>query len=264
MFILITNDDGYDSEGLLVLKQHLEKVAEVAVLAPTHNWSASGHSRTLRQPLRVFEARLRDGSACYTSDGTPSDCVALVALGYLKRKPDMVVSGINRGANLGDDITYSGTVAAAMEGAIYGIPSIAVSAEGRGKWHFDTAAEFIVGLVKQVERNGLPSHTLLNVNTPDRPSSEVSGVEITRMGRRFYHDELDERIDPFGQKYYWTAGEPHELEPDDGTDVGAIANGKISVTPLHLDMTNHRMLEELEGWGLGKLATNLPQQRRRG
>ncbi len=251
MFILITNDDGYDSEGLLVLKQHLERVAEVSVLAPTHNWSASGHSRTLRQPLRVFEATLRDGSACYTSDGTPSDCVALVTLGYLKRRPDMVVSGINRGANLGDDITYSGTVAAAMEGAIYGIPSIAVSSEGRGNWHFDTAAQFLSGLVKQVERNGLPPHTLLNVNTPDLPPGEVRGVEVTRMGRRFYHDELDERVDPFGLKYYWTAGEPHELEPDDGTDVGAIANGKISVTPLHLDMTNHRMLDELKGWGLG-------------
>ncbi len=252
MFILLTNDDGYDSDGLLALKQHLEKIAEVAVLAPTHNWSASGHSRTLRNPLRVFEARLRDGSACYTSDGTPSDCVALVILGYLKRKPDLVVSGINRGANLGDDITYSGTVAAAMEGAIYGVPSIAVSAEGVGKWYFDTAAQFVTRLVKLVERNGLPAHTLLNVNTPNLPPAEVRGVEITRMGKRFYHDELVERVDPFGQKYYWTAGEPHELEPDDGTDVGAIANGKISVTPIHLDMTNHRVLDELQGWGLAE------------
>jgi 5'/3'-nucleotidase len=250
MFILLTNDDGYDSEGLLVLKKELEKIGDVAVLAPDHNWSASGHSRTLRQPLRVFEAKLRDGSTCYTSDGTPSDCVALVILGYLKRRPDIIVSGVNRGANLGDDITYSGTVAAAMEGAIYGIPSIAVSSDGRGKWHFDTAAQFTARLVQEVATHRLPAHTLLNVNTPNLPPDKVQGVEITHMGHRFYQDELVERIDPFGQKYYWTAGEPHELEQDDGTDVGAIANGKISVTPIHLDLTNHRIIEELKGWGL--------------
>ncbi len=250
MFILLTNDDGYDSEGLLVLKQELEKVAEVAVLAPDHNWSASGHSRTLRHPLRVFEAKLRDGTACYTSDGTPSDCVALVLMGFLKRKPNMVVSGINRGANLGDDITYSGTVAAAMEAAIYGVPSIAVSADGRGKWHFDTAAQFTARLVREVERNGLPPHTLLNVNTPNLSPAEVQGMEITRMGKRYYKDEIIERLDPFGQKYYWTAGEPHELEPDDGTDVGAIANGKISLTPLHLDLTSHQFMPKLGQWDL--------------
>lgn len=252
MLILITNDDGYDSEGLLVLKQYLEQVGEVAVLAPDHNWSASGHSRTLRHPLRVFEAKLRDGSTCLTTDGTPSDCVALVAMNFLKRKVDLVVSGINRGANLGDDITYSGTVAAAMEGAIHNIPSIAVSSEGKGneKWHYETAAQFTAELVGDVAKYGLPSHSLLNVNAPNLPFAEVRGVEITRMGRRFYKDEIIERIDPFGKKYYWTAGEAHALEPDDGTDVGAVANGKISVTPIHLDLTNHAMLAQLRGWGI--------------
>lgn len=260
MFILLTNDDGYDSEGLLVLKQHLELVAEVTVLAPDHNWSASGHSRTLRDPLRVWEAKLRDGSGCYISDGTPSDCVAMAVMGLLKRKPDMIVSGINRGANLGDDITYSGTVAAAMEGAIHGIPSIAVSCEGKGKWHFETGAAFAAKLVQQVAAHGLPAHTLLNLNTPNLPPEQITGVEITRMGRRFYKDELIERIDPFGQKYYWTAGEAHELEPDDGTDVGAVANGKISVSPLHLDLTNHALLAEVAGWGL-ELTTDSYEQR---
>jgi len=250
MYIMVTNDDGYDSEGLLVLKQQLEQVAEVVVLAPDHNWSASGHSRTLRDPLRVWEAQLRDGSTCYISDGTPSDCVALVTLGFLGRKPDLIVSGINRGSNLGDDITYSGTVAAAMEGAMHGIPSIAVSCEGRGKWHFETGALYAAKLAQQVAKRGLPDHTLLNLNTPNLPPAEIKGLEITRMGRRYYKDELIERIDPFGQKYYWTAGEPQALEPDDGTDTGAVANGKISITPLHLDLTSHAMLADLAGWEL--------------
>ncbi len=250
MRILISNDDGIDSEGLFALKQALEAVGDVAVIAPDRNWSAAGHSKTLHRPLRVREALLRDGSIAYASDGAPSDCVALGALGFLGYRPDLVVSGINKGANLGGDITYSGTVAAAMEAVLSEIPGIAVSMEGRGTWNFPLAATFAARLVEQVVRNGLASNVLLNVNVPAATQDEVAGVRITRLGVRKYADELITRTDPFGRKYYWIAGEPLPGEAEEDTDVWAITHKYISVTPIHMDLTNHRLIEVLQGWDL--------------
>lgn len=250
MRILISNDDGIDSEGLLALKQALERVGEVAVLAPERNWSAAGHSKTLHHPLRVREVTLRDGSPAYASDGAPSDCVALAALGFLGYRPDLVVSGINKGANLAGDITYSGTVAAAMEAVVAGIPGIAVSLEGRGLWNFPPAAAFAARLVEQVARNGLAPEVLLNINVPAAAQEAIAGVRITRLGVQKYADELITRTDPFGRKYYWIGGEPVPGEGEEDTDVWAIVHKYISITPIHLDLTNHRLIEVLQGWDL--------------
>ena len=250
MRILVSNDDGIDSEGLFALKQALEPLGEVAVLAPERNWSAAGHSKTLHQPLRVREVALRDGSVAYASDGAPSDCVALAALGLLGYRPDLVVSGINKGANLAGDITYSGTVAAAMEAVVAEIPGIAVSMEGRGTWNFPPAAAFVARLVEQVARHGLAPDVLLNVNVPAAPVDEIAGVRITRLGVRKYADELITRTDPFGRKYYWIGGEPLPGEGEEDTDVWAITHKYISVTPIHMDLTNHRLIEVLQGWDL--------------
>lgn len=241
MRILLTNDDGVTSEGLLALKTALSQEHQVEVVAPDRNWSISGHNRTMDRPLRVNEVLLRDGSTAYSTDGTPSDCVALVALGLFGYRPDLVISGINNGNNLGDDITYSGTVAAAMEAIIEEIPSIAVSMNTRPTWPVDTAAEFVRRLVRQVSERGLANDILLNVNVPNLPESQIKGVQITRIGRRIYKDELVVRTDPRGNKYYWIGGANppiDQLEP--GTDVNAIAEGYVSITPIHMDLTSMR------------------------
>jgi 5'-nucleotidase len=256
MHILISNDDGIDSEGLLALRAALAPLGEVAVIAPERNWSAAGHTKTLDRPLRVREVRLRDGAVAYASDGAPSDCVALGALGFLGWRPDLVVSGINKGLNLGGDITYSGTVAAAMEAVIGGIPGIAVSLD----YHraialneppqFATAAAVAAALVEQALARGLASDVLLNVCVPHVPRERVAGVRITRLGMRRYKDELVTRTDPFGRHYYWIAGEPLGEEQAEGTDAWAVTHNYVSVTPIHLDLTNHRLLDVLRGWDL--------------
>lgn len=250
MLILLTNDDGYDSEGLLAARAELAKVAEVAVVAPERNWSAAGHNRTMDKPLRVTGVRLADGSEGLVTDGTPSDCVTLSLLGVLDNKPDLVVSGINKGPNLGDDITYSGTVAAAMEGALSGVPSVAVSLADYFQWDFSYAARFTAKLAMTVLERGLPSGVLLNVNVPALPGGQAQGVEITRLGKRIYRDALVKREDPFGRPYYWLGGEiPHGVAKK-GTDFQAISEGRVSVTPIHLDLTNYRLIATLKGWNL--------------
>jgi 5'-nucleotidase len=248
--ILVTNDDGVDSEGLLRLKQALERVASVEVLAPNRNWSASGHSKTLDRPLRVAEVTLADGSRAYSSDGSPSDCVALAFLGTLPERPSLVVSGINKGANLGGDITYSGTVAAAMEAIVIGVPSIAVSLDNYYEWDFAYAADFAAQLAAHVLKDGLAPDVLLNVNVPDLPADKIKGVQITRLGRRVYRSELIKRTDPFGRDYYWIGGETPTADLAEGTDVAAVHAGYVSVTPIHLDLTNHTLLEQLRSWDL--------------
>lgn len=250
MRILVTNDDGVHSPGLLALRQQLERLGEVAVVAPQRNWSAGGHSRTLYQPLRAIETELADGSQALACDGTPADCVALAVMGLLPERPDLVVSGINRGANLGSDVTYSGTVAAAMEGIILGIPSIAVSLVKGGKTvaDFQAAARWAAVIAETAARAGMAPDMLLNVNVPPGGLEAIAGAQVTRLGQRIYRNELEVRHDPRGRPYYWTTGPDPEDMPDDGTDVGAIAAAMVSITPLHLDLTSSRWIESLRDW----------------
>ncbi len=253
--ILITNDDGIDSPGLLALKRALGRVGRVTVIAPDHNWSAAGHSKTMHKPLRINRVRLADGDYAFSTDGAPSDCVALAILGFLPERPDLVVSGINKGSNMGDDITYSGTVAAAMEGIIWGYPSMAVSLDDYipddpEANNFEAAGMIAARLAPYLLSPEWDRATLLNVNVPNLPQEEIKGLEITRLGRRGYQDDLVERTDPFGRHYYWIGGGKPTGVNKRGTDIHAIAHGKISVTPIHLDLTNHRMIGRLKGWGL--------------
>ncbi len=250
--ILVTNDDGVLAPGLLALAQEMRKLGNVTVLAPDRNWSGGGHVKTLDRALRVREFRLEDGSQAFASDGAPSDCVSLAALGYFKQKFDLVVSGINVGANLGHDVTYSGTVTAAMEAVIAGVPSIAVSLEvpeGHvGQIDFSPAARAAGIAVQNVFAHGLPAETLLNVNVPFLKTDEIKGFRITRQGLRVYHSRLDERTDPRGRPYYWIGGDAPTGVSESGTDVGALNEGYVSVTPLQLDLTAYRAISDLNTW----------------
>jgi 5'-nucleotidase len=249
--ILVSNDDGVNSLGLFRLKQALDSVGTVTVIAPDRERTASGHAKTMHKPLRMVQVELADGSLAYSSSGSPSDCVALAVLGFLPELPDLVVSGINLGANVGHDITYSGTLAAAFEGTISGIPSIAASLATYEHGDFGQAARFVASLSREVLARGLPANVLLNVNVPSVPEDQIAGVEITRLGRRLYRDQLIKRKDPRGRDYYWIGGErPTGHAQDEGTDIWALARNCISVTPIHLDMTDHGFIEELRSWGL--------------
>jgi 5'-nucleotidase len=257
--ILVTNDDGVYAPGLLALVQEMRKLGRVTVLAPDRNWSGGGHVKTLDRALRVKEVQLADGTQAFASDGAPSDCVALATLGYFKETIDLVVSGINAGANLGHDVTYSGTVTAAMEAVIAGVPGVAVSLEivdnYLGEVDYRPASRAAAKVVRQVIENGL-SHTpissvdeiLLNVNVPFLPDDKIRGISLTRQGLRVYHSRLDERIDPRSKPYYWIGGDAPTGIPEPGTDVGALAEGFVSVTPLQLDLTAYRALADLNTW----------------
>jgi len=250
--ILVTNDDGVLAPGLLALVQRIRKIATVSVLAPDRNWSGGGHVKTLDRGLRVREVRLADGTPAWASDGAPSDCVALAALGFVRKPIDLVVSGINMGANLGHDVTYSGTVTAAMEAVIAGIPGIAVSldvTEGHtSDIDFSLAAQAACRVASEVLENGLKPGIFLNVNVPDLSVEHIHGFRLTRLGLRVYHSRLDERIDPRGRPYYWIGGDAPTGVPERGTDVGALADGFISVTPLHLDLTAYQAFSDLSTW----------------
>lgn len=250
--ILVTNDDGVLAPGLLALAQEMRKLGRVNVLAPDRNWSGGGHVKTLDRALRVREFQLADGTPAYGSDGAPSDCVALAVLGYFKEPVDLVVSGINVGANLGHDVTYSGTVTAAMEAVIAGVPAVAVSLEvpeGHiGGIDYSAAARAAGRVVRQVIENGLPPEILLNVNVPFLSEDKLRGFRLTRQGLRVYHSRLDERNDPRGRPYYWIAGDAPTGVPERGTDIGALAEGFVSITPLHLDLTSYRVLPDLNTW----------------
>lgn len=252
MHILVTNDDGVTAPGLLALAQELRALGEVTVLAPDRNWSVSGHVKTLDLPLRVREVALEDGTAALATDGAPSDCVALALLGLLPDKVDLVASGINPNANLGHDVTYSGTVTAAMEAAIWGVPGIAVSLNSPenhlGLLDYSTAARVARRVLASVIENGLPKDILLNVNVPYLHDNQLQGIMITRQGLRVYRDLLDSRHDPRGRPYYWIGGDAPTGVPERGTDFGALANGYVSVTPLQLDLTAHHALQTLRAW----------------
>lgn len=250
--ILITNDDGYQAPALQALVRALSDVGSVTVFAPDHNWSAAGHTKTMHKPLRIDRRTLPDGTPLITTTGTPSDCVGLALLGVVAQPLDLVVSGINQGVNLGHDVTYSGTLAAAMEATVFGVPAIAASQETRDGCQGDLgfAADTVARLARQVLARGLPRNILLNINFPALPPDRVRGIQLTRLGRRIYRDVLIERIDPKGRPYYWIGGDPPDGEPLPGTDVGALTQGYISITPLNLDMTDQAQLAELATWGL--------------
>ena len=244
MHILVTNDDGVYAPGLLALAQAMRKITDkVTILAPDHNWSASGHVKTLHRPLRVKEAELEDGTIAWASDGAPSDCVALAQLGFIPEKIDLVVSGINPNANIGHDLTYSGTVTAAMEAAIWGIPGVAVSLDQPEDHseavNYQPAAEAARMIVTWLHQQpDLLRDIILNVNIPYGPLSEMKGFKITRQGLRIYRDELVRRLDPRGRPYYWIGGEAPTGVDEPGTDYGALSAGFVSVTPIQLDLTS--------------------------
>lgn len=251
MHILVTNDDGVQAPGLLALAQEIRKLGKVTVFAPDKNWSASGHVKTLERPLRVGETTLADGTSALQTDGAPSDCVALALLG-ITEKVDLVISGINPHGNLGHDITYSGTVTAAMEAAITGVKGIAVSLESpeghTGALDYSTAAIVARHVAEHVIANGLPEDVVVNVNVPYLKEAELTGYMITRQGLRVYRDALDSRRDPRGKPYYWIGGDAPTGVDEPGTDFGALNAGYVSITPLQLDLTNYKAMDVLKGW----------------
>ena len=250
--ILVTNDDGIHAPGLFALVQEMRRLGQVTILAPDRNWSGGGHVKTLDRALRVREVRLADGAQAFASDGAPSDCVSLAMLGYVKEPIDIVVSGINAGANLGHDVTYSGTVTAAMEAVIAGVPGVAISLETMdnhiGDLDYGPAARAALKIVHQVLENGLAHEILLNVNVPSLPDDNIRGIALTRQGLRVYHSRLDERTDPRNKPYYWIGGDAPTGVPERGTDVGALAEGFVSVTPLQLDLTAYHAITDLNTW----------------
>ncbi len=251
MHILVTNDDGVWAPGLLALAKEMRKLGGVTVFAPDRNWSVSGHVKTLDRPLRVRETTLADGSTAFTSDGAPSDCVALALLGVVE-KADVVVSGINPTPNLSHDVTYSGTVTAAMEAEISNVKGVAVSLNGpessKDVVDYDTAAIVARRVVEKVIYDGLAPGVILNINVPYLKESDLKGYMITRQGLRVYRDALDKRLDPRGRPYYWIGGEGHTDVNEAGTDVGALAEGYVSITPLQLDLTNYKAVEAMKAW----------------
>ena len=252
MEILVTNDDGVQAPGLLALAREMRKLGSVTVFAPDRNWSASGHVKTMDRPMRVRETLLADGTSAFCSDGAPSDCVAIPLLGYLEEEVDLVVSGINPNANIGHDVTYSGTVTAAMEAVIDGIRGIAVSLDSperhKGPVDYSTAAIVARRVAKQVIKDGLPDGVVLNVNVPYIKKDEIKGYMITRQGLRVYRDALDARLDPRGKPYYWIGGESPTGVAEEGTDFGALKSGYVSITPLQLDLTHYKAMDVLKKW----------------
>jgi 5'-nucleotidase len=244
--ILVCNDDGIGATGLRVLVDSLHPLGEVVVVAPDRERSAAGHSLTLNRPLRA--SHLDEG--WYSVDGTPTDCVTLAVMGLLRRRPQLVAAGINHGSNMGDDVTYSGTVASALEATLQGIPAFAMSLAGDGEYDFRGAGAFARQLGEAILARGLPADTLLNVNVPNLPPEAIRGVAVTRQGRRVYSETVVRKLDPRGKAYYWIGGTAPRWERLGDTDYDAVSSGKISVTPLHLDLTNHRAIDELKAWGL--------------
>jgi 5'-nucleotidase len=242
--ILVSNDDGYLARGINALALALSEIAEVIVMAPDRNHSGASNSLTLHSPLRVHRVEKNR----YFVNGTPSDCVHVALTGFLDEDPDIVVSGVNHGANLGDDVIYSGTVAAAMEGRFLGLPAIAVSLAGAHGKHFDTAARVATDLVRKLQEKPLSSDIMLNVNVPDLPFDELTGMRSTRLGFRHRSEHVVKTKDPHGRNIYWVgpAGAGQDAGP--GTDFDAIENGAVAVTPLKVDLTRHEALTQLDDW----------------
>jgi 5'-nucleotidase len=266
--VLLTNDDGIQASGLHAMRRSLLALPgiELAVIAPDANRSASARSITTRSPLWVEEVDFGDGSTGFATDGTPVDCVRFAALGLVEFEPELIVSGINHGANLGDDITYSGTVAAALEGVVLGIPAIAVSQQSKKRemdfrlgreFDFEPASSFAAGLIARLEDKPISEGTLLNVNCPALAGESLAGAEVTRLGKRIYRDKLEleeeDSRDGRRRRLYRIYGDDPTYHHEDGTDFAAIHAGRISVTPLHFDLTDTRQIDELRGWDLESL-----------
>jgi 5'-nucleotidase len=247
-YILVTNDDGIAAPGIHVLVQELRQIAKVVVVAPDSEKSAVGHAITLSDPIRVTCYKKANFWEGYAVSGTPADSVKIAVGALLERRPDMVVSGINLGSNAGINVIYSGTVSAATEGTILGIPSIAISLTTYTEPLFQTAARFAVRIVKLVLAKGLPPRTLLNINVPSLPEEKIRGVRITRQGMANFAEEFDRRIDPRNRVYYWMNGAKEDVEESDDVDDNAIKNGYISITPVKYDLTNYEFIDSLQNW----------------
>ncbi len=247
MLILVTNDDGVNAPGIIALSEVLKELGDVVVAAPDRERSAASHSLTLHHPLRM--EKIEEGR--YAVDGTPTDCIHLAVHVILDRKPDLLVSGINRGGNLGGDITYSGTVWAALEGNLMGIPSFAISLVEEDHSDYGPAARFAVMVCTWINKYGLPKDTILNINVPDDPDLDMARYCITHQGRKRFAETVVEKEDPRRRKYFWIGGTPIHADGAMDTDVGAVADGSISVTPLHADMTNYKALKEIQSWNRG-------------
>jgi 5'-nucleotidase len=252
MHILVTNDDGVLAPGLASLVKAVQPFGKISILAPDRNWSGGGHVKTLDRPLRVKEIILPEGIVAYASDGAPSDCVALALLGFFEEKIDLVVSGINPMANVGHDVTYSGTVTAAMEAVIWGKPAIAFSLDNKenslGTLDYAPSQIITRQVIAETLDHHLPAGILLNVNIPYLPIDQIKGIKTTRLGLRVYHDRLDRRTDPRGRPYYWIAGDAPSGIPEEGTDIGALHSGYVSISPLQLDLTAYPALHLINGW----------------
>lgn len=247
MRILLSNDDGVNAKGIQVLQQALMAIAEVTTVGPDRNCSGASNSLTLLNPLRT--QILENGFIAV--NGTPTDCVHLAISQLLDFTPDLVVAGINHGANLGDDVLYSGTVAAATEGRHLGLPAIAVSLAGRDEQHFATAAHVTVQVIQKLKSHPLPADQILNINVPAIPLTELKGIQVTRLGRRHKAETMTSTTDPWGRKIYWYGSLGPELDAGEGTDFYAVANGYASITPLHVDMSAYKSMETLANWLTG-------------
>jgi len=244
MRILLSNDDGYFAPGLTILAEAVRQIAHIDVVAPERDRSGASNSLTLSRPLRMQRA----ASGFYYVDGTPTDCVHLAITGLLAQEPDMVIAGINHGANLGDDVIYSGTVAAAMEGRFLGLPAIAVSLVGREGRYFETAARVVLWLLEKLKSHPLPTDTILNVNVPDISYEQLDGFEATRLGHRHKAEPVIKSADPHGNAIYWVGPSGAEADAGPGTDFHAVRQNRVSVTPLHVDLTRHVTLAHLASW----------------
>ena len=247
MRVLVTNDDGYLAAGLHVLAAAASALGHVSVVAPDREQSATSHSLTLHHPLRARPVR----NSGWMVDGTPTDCVMVAVSELLEDRPDVVLSGINHGPNMGEDVFYSGTVSAAMEATVLGIPAIAFSYTGDAFDQLDGWEEPVRRLLlSMLDKDAFPANTLLSVNLPAVPPSEVKGVRVTSLGRRRYSDSITRALDPSGREYFWIGGGVSEWSGTDDSDFRAVQEGMVSVTPLHLDLTNYRLLKEIQGWDL--------------
>jgi 5'-nucleotidase len=244
MYILLSNDDGYFAPGLSILAEHISKIADIVVVAPERNRSGASNSLTLDRPLSVRVAH----NGYYYVNGTPTDCVHLAVTGLLDQLPDMIISGINDGANMGDDTIYSGTVAAAMEGFLLGIPSFAVSMSQHNATHFETAAKVIIEMIAHYQKNPLPPPMLLNINVPDIPYEQLQGKVVTRLGKRHKAEPVIQSKSPRGEKLYWVGPAGSAQDAGEGTDFYAVANNKVSITALQADLTNYQQLDTLKNW----------------
>ncbi len=244
MHILLSNDDGYLAPGLKAIADVLAGIAEVTVVAPDRNRSGASNSLTLQRPIRAVKTAM----GFYKVDGTPTDCVHLALTGLLESEPDMVVSGINSGANLGDDVIYSGTVAAATEGRFLGLPALAVSLAGKEELHFESAAKATGEIIRKLLIKPLPEDTILNINVPDLPWSEIKGLQSTRLGFRHRAEPVVQQLDPYGEKIYWVGPVGAAQDAGEGTDFFAVNNGYVSVTPLQIDLTRHEGVRALQSW----------------